>query len=127
MPRQNGEEKVIDRDRLSARSSCEPNTVLLQHQQENRTMRQPVENIVRAMLAEHLEADIAAIHLDHDLAADLGLTPLAVVLVVLDLEDLEGVFLPFDQLVQVKTVADLARFLSHARSEKQGLRRYAAV
>jgi acyl carrier protein len=90
-------------------------------------MRQPVENIVRAMLAEHLEADVAAIHLDHDLAEDLGLTPLAVVLVVLDLEDLEGVFLPFEQLVQVKTVADLARFLSHARTERPGVRRYAAV
>jgi acyl carrier protein len=79
------------------------------------------------MLAEHLEADVAAIHLDHDLAGDLGLTPLAVVLVVLDLEDLEGVFLPFEQLVQVKTVADLARFLAHARAERPGLRRYATV
>jgi acyl carrier protein len=88
-------------------------------------MRQPAENIVRAMLAEHLESDVAAIHLDHELAGDLGLTPLAVVLVALDLEDLEDVFLPYEQLVQVKTVGDLARFFAHARVERHGPERYA--
>jgi acyl carrier protein len=88
-------------------------------------MRQPAENIVRAMLAEHLESDVTAIHLDHDLADDLGLTPLAVVLVVLDLEDLEDVFLPYDQLVQVKTVADLAHFLTQARMARHGPERWA--
>ena len=82
-------------------------------------MKQPIEALVRAVLAEHLETDVDAIHADHHLADDLGLTPLGVVLVVLDIEDVEDVFLPFEQLEQVKTVSDLARFVSHARDERR--------
>jgi acyl carrier protein len=84
-------------------------------------MKSP-EALVRAVLAEHLETDVSSIHADHHLADDLGLTPLAVVLVALDLEDVENVVLPFEQLTQVKTVSDLARFVAHAR---EGITRYA--
>ena len=77
-------------------------------------MRRSPEEVVRAVLAEHLETEVASIHIDHRLIDDLGLTPLAIVLVVLDLEDVEDVFLPFEQLDEVKTVSDLAHFVAHA-------------
>lgn len=72
-------------------------------------------DVVRMMIAAHLEVDLAAVELHHELHRDLGLTPLGVVLIGLDLEDLEQVTLPFELLSAIDTVEQLGRFLSEAR------------
>jgi acyl carrier protein len=78
-------------------------------------MQRTPEELVRLILAEHLEVEPNTIQPNLNLETDLGLTPLAVVIVVLDLEDLESMYMPLDRLFSVKTVADLAAFLASAR------------
>jgi acyl carrier protein len=78
-------------------------------------MQRTPEELVRLILAEHLEVEVNAIQPNLNLETDLGLTPLAVVIVALDLEDLESMYMPFDRLFLVKTVADLAALLASAR------------
>ena len=78
-------------------------------------MQRTPEEVVRLILAEHLEVKPNTIQANLNLETDLGLSPLAVVIVMLDLEDLESVRMPFDRLFSVKTVADLAALLASAR------------
>jgi acyl carrier protein len=83
-------------------------------------MKRPSEELVRSTIAEHLEVDANTIRPDQNLERDLGITPLGIVLVVLALEDLEGVLFSFDQMTAVKTVSDLSNFLAEARIAEQG-------
>ena len=60
-------------------------------------------------LARHLGVRTGEIALAHDLYRDWGLTPLALVVILLDLERTVGVELPSEELSDVRTVADLVR------------------
>lgn len=70
-------------------------------------------NVVQA-LARHLGVATREIALDHDLYRDWGLTPLALVVVLLDLERSVAIELACEEFCSVRTVADLVskfRFL----------------
>lgn len=60
-------------------------------------------------LARQLGVTAREIALSHDLYRDWGLTPLTLVLVLLDLERSVAIELPSDELSSVRTVADLVR------------------
>jgi len=60
-------------------------------------------------LARHLGVAASEIALTHDLYRDWGLTPLSLVVVLLDLERSVAVELPPEELQTVRTVADLVR------------------
>jgi acyl carrier protein len=70
--------------------------------------------VVRASLATHLDRDPATLHPWLRLEEDLDLTPLKLVLVALDVEDLEDVNLPLERLATLRTVGDLLAFLRFA-------------
>ncbi|HEY0465880.1 MAG TPA: phosphopantetheine-binding protein [Polyangiaceae bacterium] len=65
--------------------------------------------IVVRTLARQLGVTTREIDLAHDLYRDWGLTPLALVVVLLDLERSVAIELPAEELSEVRTVADLAR------------------
>jgi len=88
------------------------------------------ESVVQT-LAQHLGVGASEIALTHDLYRDWGLTPLSLVVVLLDLERSVAIELPPEELVSVRTVADLvARFrawvhaseASHLRSVRRARR-----
>jgi acyl carrier protein len=58
-------------------------------------------------LARHLGVSAREIALSHDLYRDWGLTPLTLVVVLLDLERSVAIELPSEELSDVRTVADL--------------------
>jgi len=64
------------------------------------------ENVIQT-LAEHLGVPEREILLTDDLYQDWGLTPLSLVVVLLDLERSVAVEIPSDELSSVRTVADL--------------------
>jgi acyl carrier protein len=64
------------------------------------------ETVVQA-LAHHLGVRTSEISLTHDLYRDWGLTPLSLVVVLLDLERRAALELPPEELVTVRSVADL--------------------
>ena len=65
-------------------------------------------NVVQT-LARHLGVSAREIAPAHDLFRDWGLTPLSLVLVLLDLERSVAVELPCEEFSGVRTVADLVR------------------
>lgn len=60
-------------------------------------------------LAHHLGVSRREIALSHDLYRDWGLTPLSLVIVLLDLERAVAIELPCEEFSGVRTVADLTR------------------
>ncbi len=74
----------------------------------------PCYEIVRRVLAEHLDVDASQVHLEQHLETDLGMTALGLVLVALDLEEVECVSLPFDELKRIKTVGQLCELVRGA-------------
>ncbi len=75
-----------------------------------------LEDLVRHVVAAHLELDAADVRPALQFERDLGISRLGLVLIGLDLEDHERVSLPFERLAEVRTVADLARLLGEATS-----------
>lgn len=70
-----------------------------------------VNEVVRGLLAHHLNRHPASILASQRLGRDLDVTPLELVLIALDLEDIAGVAVPIEQLGQVDTVGELMSFL----------------
>ncbi len=67
---------------------------------------QYAENVIQ-VLAQHLGVPEREILLGHDLQCDWGITPLSLVVILLDLERLAAVELPSEELCGVRTVSDL--------------------
>jgi acyl carrier protein len=70
------------------------------------------DRIVCAVLAHHLERDAATMSRSLRLLDDLDMTPLELVLVALEIEEIEHVRLPFDELAGAVTVGDLMDFFA---------------
>lgn len=70
-----------------------------------------VNEVVRGLLAHHLNRHPSSILASQHLGRDLDVTPLELVLIALDLEDIAGVAVPVEQLGQVDTVGELMSFL----------------
>ncbi len=72
------------------------------------------EDLVLGILSEHLDLKVGLVRPWHRIR-DLGLTPLALVLVSLEFEELEGPVLAYEDLENVKTVAGLIRLVQQSR------------
>ena len=70
-----------------------------------------LEALVVGALAARLHRPVAGLSLLDRLERDLHVPPLTLVLLGLDLEDLTGVRLPFEDLIRIATVGDLVVFL----------------
>jgi acyl carrier protein len=78
---------------------------------------QPMKSVaalVRATLAHHLDCDPGKIHPWLHLEADLDLTPLELIVIALEIEELEEIAIPVEALDDVTTVGDFVGFMSHA-------------
>ena len=71
-----------------------------------REYHQYAENVIQ-VLAQHLGVPEREILLSHDLQRDWGVTPLSLVIILLDLERLAAIELPSHELSEVRTVSDL--------------------
>ena len=71
-------------------------------------MHEQYANLVIPTLARHLGVPAREIAPTHDLFRDWGLTPLQLVVVLLDLERIVALELPSHELSSVRTVADLS-------------------
>jgi hypothetical protein len=72
----------------------------------------PMLSTVRRALARHLNRAPSTIHGWQRLDQDLDITPLEVVLVALDVEELEDVIIPVEELAAVATVSELFALLT---------------
>lgn len=70
-------------------------------------MHEQYTNLVIPTLAQHLGVPAREIAPAHDLQRDWGLTPLSLVVILLDLERIVAIELPSHELASVRTVADL--------------------
>jgi acyl carrier protein len=70
--------------------------------------------MVRNLIARHAGWSPSAIRPWHRLESDLDLTPLELVLITIDLEELLGTEIPLDGLSALETVGELERFFAHA-------------
>jgi acyl carrier protein len=87
--------------------------------------------VVRDVLARHARQgrrtgmDTHDIRAYHDLKRDLGLTPLELVVLMLEVEERVETELPVEELAQVETVGDLFLFVVRAVAEGRRAVRYA--
>ncbi len=77
-------------------------------------------------LALHLNRPPSSIHAFHRLEEDLDVTPLEIVLVALDIEELEEIEIPMEDLEGMKTVGDLVTFFSATVRRGRGVAESAA-
>ncbi len=70
-------------------------------------MNDSLTDIVRCAVARHLDVEPADVRSWHRFERDLGLNPLDVTLIALDLEEIEDIELPIDRLHELRTVAEL--------------------
>jgi acyl carrier protein len=73
-----------------------------------------IHSVARGILASHTGRSDRQIRAWHRLERDLDMTPLELVLVMLEVEQLARVELPAAGLENVETVGDLFAFLSYA-------------
>jgi acyl carrier protein len=76
--------------------------------------------LVRNILARHLQRDVTTICASDDLERDLDLTPLEIVLVALEVEDVVRFHVELDELAGARTVADLIAFFAMAVVRARG-------
>jgi acyl carrier protein len=78
-------------------------------------------------LAQHLGVPASEIAVTHDLYRDWGITPLQLVVILLDLERVAAIELPSQELSSVRTVADLMcqfrRWVGASAPETRGVAR----
>jgi len=90
---------------------------------DERTPRHPaIEELVRHIVAAHLECNTSEVRAGDHLKRDLGITRLGLVLVCLDIEDILDVALSLESLERVHTLADLSRAAADARRKASAAR-----
>jgi acyl carrier protein len=70
--------------------------------------------IVRGAIARHAGRDPSAVRAWHRLDRDLDLTPLELVQIALEVQEVVGVEVPVEELAYVETVGDVFSFISWA-------------
>ena len=75
--------------------------------------------VTRRALTRRLRRDPHGLRMWHALDDDLGLLPLELVLVVLDIETEARVKVPVDELASVKTLGDLYRYVTKAAVDQR--------
>jgi acyl carrier protein len=76
-----------------------------------------LENKVKEVLAQKLGRSADTIRLEDDLLADLGLDSLALAELSASVEEMAGISLPGDELIETVTVGDLVRLLERTLEE----------
>jgi acyl carrier protein len=71
-----------------------------------------IEQTVRSVLARHTGRLPSTLHARQRLERDLHLTPLEIVLVILEVEQILEEFLPIDEAASLHRVGDLIAFVS---------------
>ena len=66
---------------------------------------------VKKMIAKQLKADEAAITLDTRLVEDLKADSANVMVMIMDLEDNYGIVIEDDQIMNLKTVGDVVKYI----------------
>jgi acyl carrier protein len=81
-----------------------------------------IDQTVRGVLARYVRCLPSTLHRQQLLERDLDVTPLEMVNVVLELEDILDASLPIDEVGSLQTVGDLIAFVSHvvARAKPPG-------
>ncbi len=79
--------------------------------------------VMRGLLARHLGRSPESIHARHSLEDDLDLTPLELVLVAGELEEIEGVELDVTGLSTVQRVSDLYAYVRRAVGRARRMQR----
>ncbi len=74
-------------------------------------MNDSLTEVVRSAVAQHLDIEPSLVRSWHRFERDLGLHPLDVILIALELEEIEEVELPIDHLDELRTVAELTVLL----------------
>jgi|HubBroStandDraft_6_1064221.scaffolds.fasta_scaffold951585_1 acyl carrier protein len=82
-----------------------------------------IHQVVCRVLARHVERRVSELHARHHLERDLDLTPLELVLIAQEVEDLEDVTLPPEALAEIETVSDLLALASQAATRARRVRR----
>jgi acyl carrier protein len=82
----------------------------------------PMNTVVRQALARRAHLDEAAIRSSQNLQRDLHLSNLDLVLLAIDVEDIQDVMVPIDDLRSVETVADLLLFFARVGASERRLR-----
>ena len=80
-------------------------------------MRQSPDEIVRTVIARHMQVAPTTITRRSHLQRDLELDPLDLVLIALRIENIKGVEFPIAELEEAHTVADLARVVRSLGAE----------
>ena len=66
---------------------------------------------VKSMIAKQLKADEAAITMDTRLVEDLKADSANVMVMIMDLEDKFGIMVEDDQIMKMKTVGDVVKYI----------------
>jgi acyl carrier protein len=89
-------------------------------------MHEQYTDLVIPTLAQHLGVPAREIAMTHDLYRDWGLTPLSLVVILLELERVVAIELPSHELSTVRTVADLSnKFRAWVRASTPGVAAFA--
>jgi acyl carrier protein len=78
------------------------------------------EELVRAVIARHMQVDPTTLTRSSHLQRDLELDPLDLVLIALRIEDIKGRDFPIAQLEWAHTVADLTRIVKSLDGKSSG-------
>jgi acyl carrier protein len=78
----------------------------------------PINTVVRSTLAHHLECQESTLSAQQLLLEDLDLTPLELVIIAVEVEEIAEIALPFEQLEGVRTVGDLLGFFARAEARR---------
>ena len=66
---------------------------------------------VKKMISKQLKADVASITLDTRLVEDLKADSANVMVMIMDLEDNYGIVIEDDQIMNLKTVGDVVKYI----------------
>ena len=70
-----------------------------------------IQSKVIALLASQLSKDVAKIKMSDRIIEDLGADSLDIVTMLMNLEDAYGITIPDDDAMELKTVAELVKYL----------------
>ena len=75
-----------------------------------------IENEVKEMIARELKADITAIKPETRLVEDLKADSANIMVMIMDVEDRYGIMVEDDQIMKLRTVADVVRYIEEHKS-----------
>lgn len=75
-----------------------------------------IENEIKEMIAKELKADVSAIKPEMRLVEDLKADSANIMVLIMDVEDRYGITVEDDQIMKLKTVGDVVRYIEEHKS-----------